>query len=275
MLWAALSGAVSLAHAADFDANGFSLGAGLFVPYVTGTVRVREHDSRGDSIHLGSELGVDHAEAPGLSLSYRFHDANRLFLDVDYWVLSGTVAKLPHQLTFNEATLAQGTRLRASPDLFTVAFGYERTVLDLGERGGLALGVGFHFDWLNFVLDGTLAEDTVGHEMREDFNSQALPIPWLGASFRYALSDRLRLDLSARGFRAKGWNSGRTEVGTVYLSQADVDASAALGYALTGNLGVSGGVRYCYLSQTETSDEDGNDFAMSALGPTLGLAYRF
>ena len=85
MLWAALSGAVSLAHAADFDANGFSLGAGLFVPYVTGTVRVREHDSRGDSIHLGSELGVDHAEAPGLSLSYRFHDANRLFLDVDYW----------------------------------------------------------------------------------------------------------------------------------------------------------------------------------------------
>lgn len=124
-------------------------------------------------------------------------------------------------------------------------------------------------------MHGTLAADTVGHETREDFNAQSLPVPNLGGHVWMPLTDAVSLDVDASGFEIKGWDSLRTEGGIVWLSQTDVAASAMLTIHPLPHSDLSLGYRYVHLHQVETSHEDGNAVTFDFSGPALSFDWRF
>lgn len=53
--------------------------------------------------------------------------------------------------------------------------------------------MGATYVMLNFKLGGAIAANSIGHELKEDFYVQELPVPMLGLHLRYPLTDALKL----------------------------------------------------------------------------------
>jgi hypothetical protein len=68
--------------------------------------------------------------------------------------------------------------------------------------------------------------------------------------------------LAASGGGLPEVNSGRKEVGTVFLQQAQADADAGLMYRWRGGAELELGYHFAYFFQHEKSHEDINDFEL-------------
>jgi hypothetical protein len=239
-----------------------------------GYVKVRENETAGTHLSLHGDLGIDTVEDVELGLAYHLTARDSFRLRGDAIFLYGT-QRTEEEVVFNGATFAAGSDLQSRPEFFRVTALYERRLLDFANGGALAGDIGATYVLLTYKINGTLASNSVGHETKEDFLTQELPIPMLGVSYEQPLGERVRLVSSLLG----GWlpevDSLRSEGGTVKLQQSHVDFDLGFDYAFNEALSGGAGYRVSYFAQHETSHEDGNDFQLTQNLLTFHLIYRF
>lgn len=243
----------------------------------SGYVQVRENQIEGTRLDFGSDLDVNHLSNEALHVAYRIDPDQSVQMVLQNYALSGSTV-LPRNVNFNGATLAAGTRLRTVtrfPDFLRATVFYQRALSQFANGGSLSGCAGFTFDGLTFKLDGTLTPDSVGHEMKEDFVTQELPVPMAGVQLDEPLNDRLAFVASLDGAWLPRVNSLRTEGGEVTLAQTNTDATLGLDYALTRRLDLTGNYRFSYFKQDERSHEDGNRILLKSNSVELGLSYAF
>jgi hypothetical protein len=242
-------------------------------------VRVRENSIEGTRLRFRSDLGIDTVEIPELWATYWLTAHDALQLQFHYFVAAGSDF-LGEPVFYNGATIAGGQTIHASaPPWATIGLYYERLLLPSTSGVDLRAKIGAQYTYMNFDLGHPmLAPDTAGSETKEDFGTQELPIPTLGLEARSPLTHHLSIDTLLLGAWLNHVDSLRTEGGTVYLSQTEVQAHARLVYGDDehfGPLTAFIGVGYYYYQQDETSHEDGNFIRLSTVGPEIGLAYGF
>ncbi|MEJ2679528.1 MAG: hypothetical protein P8174_10695 [Gemmatimonadota bacterium] len=271
-LAALLASAVTTPAAAQ--AWTWSMTYGLARP--TGWVRVRENAIAGTRLSLGRELGVHTATILTLQVRRRA-GAGVVGLQIGGTTLRGA-ARLAHAVDFNGSTLQGGTVLktRVGPtDFLRVVLDYTHPLVRVGGGGVLRGRVGLDATFLEFRLQGTLSPATVGHETREDFLTQELPVPFLGAGLRLPLGRRVALRLAADAGALPWVSSLRYEGGLVRLRQQRWDADAGLQVALAPRWRAGVDVQYTSFTQNEQSHEDGNEFHMTGAGGAVRVSWSF
>jgi len=241
-----------------------------------GYVQVGENQYQGDRLTF-HDLGVDLMEAVDLGLRYHFTPEDALHVSFQMLFLNGSTT-LTRDVFFNGTKLEGGTTLDTTtnfPDFFRITAMYERYLLPFGDRGTFIGRAGMTFVGLNFRLQGTIAPGSPGHETKEDFITQELPVPMLGFRFDYPTSDRVTLFASLDGGYLPWINSGRSEGGTVRLTQSQLDALAGVRYAVLDSLSLEAGAQISYYLQHELSHEDDNFIQLSTVGGFLGVRYTF
>jgi len=259
------------------DTARWEASANLQLGYPGGYVQVGENQYAGTRLFLHNDLGVDLLEILDLGVSYRATPEDRVRVSLQMFFLDGSTT-LPQDVFFNGTKLVGGTTLNTNtnfPDFFRVTAMYERRLLTIRDRVTLFASAGFTFVYLNFRLNGTIAPDSPGHETKEDFQTQELPVPLLGLRLDYPFNERIKLFASLDGGYLPWVDSLRSEGGTVDLTQSHADAAVGLRYALLPTLSVEGGCQYIYFVQHERSHEDDNLFKLSSVGLVAGLRYRF
>lgn len=260
-----------LPSAGDEIASGLSLD--LQYARVNGLVQVRETTREGSRLPL-KDLGIDSAEVFALEFDQRLTDASRLDWRTRWFHAAGS-ASFDHEVEFNAVRYEAGTTIRSSAQLGDLSFHYEHDLFRLGDGGRLSLLAGATFTWLNFVMHGTEAADTSGHDQKEDFWKQSLPLPSLGLRLDWPLTPTQRLFAEGFGWRAIHWNSLRSEGGTVYLSQDNLEATAGWTWRFQPKWELTAGLRFDYLAIDEQSHEDGNTILTRSLGPFVAVTLRF
>lgn len=257
-------------------ADGWQLAAGGEVGDVGGWVQVRENAIEGTRLHLHDDLGVQHMQTLTLRAWRPLSDVSELHLGFATHRLDGSTT-LAAPVYFNGTTVAPGRLATVThfQDFLALDAAYWRRLVDFGDGGRLWGSLGATFVLLNFRLDGTIAADSVGHELKEDFYVQELPVPVLGLHLRYPLTDALDLTADVSAGRLPWVNSLRTEGGEVRLAQTDEEEALGLAYRLAERWRVDAHVFHRYLAQDERSREDGNVIRLRSTGVGLQAACRF
>jgi hypothetical protein len=252
-----------------------TIGAQLGAP--TGWVRVRENTIAGTRLDLGHDLRI--TRLPALELHIARHPERRTGweLTVTGYRLAGTT-RLQRDVLFNGSTLASGTTLHTRTDFsrfLRIDLAARRQLLALGPGGNLSATVGLTAVLLTVELRGTLARATVGHETREDFVTQELPVPIVGLTARLPLGRRFAARTIVSGGYLPWVNSLRREGGEVQLTQTHADIELGAEYTLTPTIDVTGAYRTTSFTQRERSREDGNDIHLRGTLLRLGVARRW
>jgi hypothetical protein len=203
-------------------------------------------------------------------------DASELHLGFSTSRLNGhTLIDAP--VYYNGTTIAPGRLDTATRFQDFIAFdaSYWHRLLDFGNGGRLWGSVGATYVMLNFRLDGTIAADSTGHELKEDFYVQELPVPTLGLHLRYPLTAALKLTADVTMGRLPWVNSLRTEGGQVRLAQTNKEEELGLEYQFAPHWQAVAYVVHRYLGQDERSREDGNAIRLGSTGVGLGVGYQF
>ena len=255
--------------------NGWDLSVLADVGSPSGWVQVRENEIEGTRLHFGD---LDVNTMPGLHFhaDKTFSDVSELHLGFSTFMLDGSTT-IDEPVFFNGATIAPGkleTRTRFQDFMeFDAAYWHRFTGFDRG--GGIWGSIGATYVLLNFRLGGTLAADSVGNELKEDFYVQELPVPIFGLHMRYPFADAWEFDADASAGRLPWVDSLRTEGGEVKLAQTDEEASIGLDYHFGNRWHAGGYLFYSYFAQDEKSHEDGNQIRLSSTGVGVKVGYRF
>jgi len=260
-----------LANGDEALAHAFSLD--LQYARVNGFVQVRETTREGTRLPL-QDLGLDSAEAFALLLDQQLTEDSRLSWRARWFYAAGR-ASFDHEVEFNAVSYEAGTTIRSQAQLGDLTFHYEYDLLHFAGSGRLALLAGCKFTYLNFVMRGTEAADTSGHDQKEDFWKQSLPLPSLGLRVDWPLTPVQRLYAEGFAWRAIRWNTLRSEGGTIWLTQDDLEATAGWSWRFQPKWELAAGVRFDYLAIDEQSHEDGNVILMRSLGPFVAISLRF
>lgn len=265
------------AGAEDAPAPQWDVSLATQIGHPFGYVQVGENQYRGDRLSFHGDLGVDTYETVDVAGRYRFTPQDAVHLGLQMFFLDGSTT-LPRDVFFNGTKLEAGTTLDTNtnfPDFFRITAMYERELLPFGDRGTVTGGLGVTWVGLNFRLNGTVAPDSPKNEPKEDFLTQELPVPLLGLRLEYPVTDRVQTVTALEGGYLPWVNSGRTEGGTVDLTQSQLDALAEVRYLVWGGLSVEGGAAFSYFVQHELSHEDNNYIQLSTLGAVVGARYVF
>ena len=266
------------AAAADDDAGPqWDLSLATQVGHPFGYVQVGENQYRGDKLSFHGDLGVDTYETLDWDGRYRFTPKDSVRLGLQMFFLDGSTT-LSRDVFFNGTKLEGGTSLHTNtnfPEFFRITAMYERLLLPFGDRGTVTGGIGVTWVGLTFRLNGTVAPDSPGNEPKEDFITQELPVPMLGLRLDYPVTDRLDAVAALDGGYLPWVNSGRTEGGTVDLTQSQLDTVAEVRYRVWKGLSIEGGAAFSYFVQHELSHEDNNYIQLSTLGAIIGARYVF
>jgi len=242
----------------------------------SGWVQVRENSVAGTRLEMGPTLDVHRIAAAELSATLHPGGPTRVEFSIASFTLDGT-ATPSRNIDFNGATLAAGAPLATRTDFpHYLAFTVTGTH-DVAHPGNGALGVtaGLSFVALTFVLEGTLTPTSATRETQEDFVTQELPVPILGAEYRAPLGARWRFDARLTG----GWlpwvNSLRQEGGTVTITQTELQGAVRFRYAASRSVGTWLEARATSFTQDEQSTEDGNQIVMRTFTIGAGVAWRF
>lgn len=262
------------AHAGD--SGGWHLAASAEQGTPGGWVQVRENDIQGTRLGIHGRLGVNHMQTIRLRAWTPLSDVSELHLGFATSRLGGHTT-LADPVYFNGTTVAPGRLDTATGFQDFIAFdaAWWRRLLTFGRGGQLWGSVGATYQMLNFRMHGTIAADSVGHELKEDFYVQELPVPELGLHLRYPLGEAWTLRADATAGRLPWVNSLRTEGGEVRLAQTDVEERLGLDYRAGNHWSVDAYAFHSYLGQSERSHEDGNVVRLRSTGVGLGVAYRF
>ncbi|MDE3173084.1 MAG: hypothetical protein KGN74_08430 [Gemmatimonadota bacterium] len=242
----------------------------------SGWVQVRENRIDGSRLSLARDLGVHSVSSVAVGLE-RSAGSGAFGLTVTASTLRGS-AVIAQPVYFNGSTLAAGTVLRTrteAGDFLRVVVGYAHPLARVGSSGELIGRAGLDATLLDFRLQGTLAPGSSGHETKEDFVTQELPAPFLGAQLRLPLNRRVAFHVGADGGGLPWVSSLRYEGGLVHLSQSRFDADAGVDVALSAPLTLGAGLHATGFAQNEQSREDGNRFALASTALALDLRWRF
>lgn len=264
----------TLASADSDVATGWTLQAGYDVGRPTGWVQVRENAIAGTRLPFGKGLGVRTMSTVAAGLRLPLH-GGALEVAVSGTTLRGSTL-LADSVDFNGSTLAGGTVLKTrteAGDFLRVVVDFEHRILRVGRRGALLGRAGIDATLLNFRLQGTLTPTSAGHETKEDFVTQELPTPFLGAELDLPVGRRAVFRLSADGSGLPWVSSLRYEGGLVSLTQRRLDGRAGIDVALTSHLSGGAAVQYTNFLQNEQSHEDGNQISLGGLGVALRLSW--
>jgi len=198
-------------------------------------------------------LGIHVSEAVEGSLAYHFTPSDAVRVTFLYYFLRGD--STPTQsVVYNGEEFKPGS-LHANADFLRVDLAYERALWRSPSEALLG-SIGLAYVYFNPALTGH------GHSNNEDFYLQELPVPIAGLRWSHRLRERWLLRLGASGGGLPEVNSGRKELGTVFLQQANADADAALVYRWPGGSELAFGYHFTYFFQHEKSHEDINDFEL-------------
>lgn len=281
----AIACAVVLAGAASFHGTAaaddaepcLEVSLATQVGHPFGYVQVGENQYPGDKLSFHGDLGVNTYETVDISGRYHFTPKDAVYLGLQTFFLDGSTT-LSRDVFFNGTKLQGGTTLDTNTnfsDFFRITAMYERYLLPFGDRGTLTGGIGMTWVGLNFRLNGTIAPDSPGRESKEDFLTQELPVPMLGLRLEYPVTDQLQAVAVLDGGYLPWINSGRTEGGTVDLTQSQLDTLAEVRYRVWRGLSLEGGAAFSYFVQHELSHEDNNYIQLSTLGMIVGARYVF
>lgn len=260
----------------DSVRRAWTFAAGYELGRPTGWVQVRENRIDGTRLSFGPALGVHAVSTMGLVFKAPA-GSGTIGVMVSGTTLRGST-RLAHPVYFNGATLEGGTTLntRTEPgDFLRVVVDYEHRLARVGAHGQVAWRAGLDATLLDFRLQGTLDPSSAGHETKEDFVTQELPVPFVGVGLDLPVSGRVAFHVGADG----GWlpwvSSLRYEGGLVMLNQRRLDADAAFDVPLTPHLTLGVGVHTTSFEQNEQSNEDGNRISLASTAGALQLAWAF
>jgi hypothetical protein len=276
-LWGALA-PTPVAAQDEPTSSCWEAGLHIEIGYPGGFVQVGENQYPGTHLDLRGDLGNDVIETLDVDVGYHLTPRDRFHFALQMFFLDGSTTLGNSDVFFNGTQLVGGTTLDTQtnfPDWFRATALYERTLFSFLDRGTFSGRIGFTYMFLNFVLHGTVAPTSPGHELKEDFETQELPVPLLGFRLDYPYSDRINLYGSLDGGYLPWVNSLRSEGGTVDLTQSQADLSLGVSYAWSPSLSIEGGFQYTYFVQHEKSHEDNNLIELSVPALRLGGTYRF
>lgn len=268
------SGLAGLPAHADDDSWHVAVQAEQAVP--NGWVRVRENAIQGTQLSIHDGLGVNRMQTIRLNAWKPLTDTSELHLGFSTSRLNGhTLIDAP--VYYNGTTIAPGRldTVTGFQDFIAFDASYWHQLVDFGNGGRLWGSVGATYVMLNFKLDGTITADSIGHELKEDFYVQELPVPMLGLHLRYPLTDALQLTADVAMGRLPWVNSLRTEGGEVRLAQTNKEEELGLEYRFAPHWQAVAYIVHRYLGQDERSREDGNVIRLSSTGIGLGVDYQF
>lgn len=257
------------------DTGSWSASAGLQYGGPSGWVQVRENRVAGSRLGYGNDLGVSCIPAEDLTLRHETGDSGYWEFSFHNYSVAGTAVP-QSDIYFNGTTLEAGKPVSADtqfPDFlrFSVVAGRHLAVVG----GTLSGELGFDYTALNFRLAGTVASGSAGHESKEDFVTQELPVPLAGVGLSHPLGGGWRIVSGMRLGYLPWVNSLRHEGGVVRITQAEIEVRGGLSYDFTSDASLSGEFFYSYFSQHEESGEDGNAILLETRGARIELAYRF
>lgn len=259
------------AQAATWHVN---LDGGSGIP--SGYVQVRENQIEGTPLSLRGDLGVTRTERLSVGAVRSLGGRGQLHLWLGATRIRGR-SVLSRTAYFNGTTLAPGpiSSQTGFQDDWQLRASYWYRLYGFASRGGIWLSGGLDVVLLNFRIHARIAPGSVGHETKEDFNTQELPVPILGVHLRYPLVRDFDLFAGIEGGHIPWTNSLRREGGMVQVTQTDADA--VLGVRYGSRRGWSARL-YWYDTrywQDERSAEDGNYARINRHGIGLAVGYRF
>jgi len=274
---ASLSLAVGLMAAIPARAdNGWDLSVLAEVGSPGGWVQVRENEIQGTRLGISDDLDVNHMTTLRLRAIKTYSDVNEVHLGFATSMLDGS-ATIDTPVNFNGATIAPGRldTITHFQDFLTFDASYWRRLTGFDNGGGIWGSVGATYVLLNFRLQGTLAANSVGNELKEDFYVQELPVPTLGLHLRYPFGDKWKLTADITAGRLPWVDSFRTEGGEVRLAQTNEDESLGIEYRFDTQWRAGIYAFHSYFAQNERSNEDGNAVHLTSTGVGIGVGYTF
>jgi hypothetical protein len=242
----------------------------------SGWVQVRENQIDGTHLAFGPDLGVHAVSAVAVGLR-RTAGSGSFGVTVTATTLRGST-RIARPVFFNGTTLTAGSVLKTrteAGDFLRVVIDYAHPLARVGSSGELIGRAGLDATLLNFRLLGTIDPASAGHETKEDFVTQELPAPFVGAELRLPVNGRLSLHVGGDAGGLPWVSSLRYEGGLVHLSQQRLDADAGIDVALARGLTLGAGVHATSFIQNEQSHEDGNQISLGSTSLALGLGWRF
>jgi hypothetical protein len=262
------------------------------------TVRRRINSFPDSAVSLQHDLGVSQLQLPEVLLSYWFDSVNAVQFQFRYYGLYGSKPQT-QPLAFGGTIIAPPTATVAQQQQFQklnpggtrwYTFGgyYERRLTPLYENceGGWPqflqgwdsrAKIGIEFTYNDFrINDGSpLFSQVSPFEARIRFHDKGLPIPVIGLEERHWLGYNFAFEVTAQGYWANKWNSGRSEGGTVYDSQSGFETHWRIIYANPKMRGFApfAGLNYNYTKYTQTSSGVGNLLRVQVYGPELGFSW--
>ena len=260
------------------DAYAFTVGAN--------TLRRRINSFPDSAISLQHDLGVSQMQLPEVLLSYWFDGVNAAQFQFRYFGIYGSKFET-QPLAFGGTIISPNQKLNpGGTRWYTFGGYYERRLTPLyqdRESGypaffqgwDLRAKIGLEFTYNDFrINDGSPNFSQVSpFEARIRFHDKGLPIPAIGLEARRWLGANLALEVTAQGYWASKWNSGRSEGGTVYDSQSGFETHWRIIYSNREWRGFApfAGLNYYYSKYTQTSAGVGNLLRVQLYGPELGF----
>ena len=179
MLLFVVAGSLSLPiRAAD---NPWTLIAGIEAGQPSGWVQVRENSILGSRLGYQRDLGVSRVPSEDLSLQYAMDAQDFWRFTLKSYRFKGSAIPA-NNVQYNGTTLAAGHPLSATthfPDY--MQFSALRSWRMQGpDNLSFWCGGGLSYTAITFYLNGTVTANSVGHETKEDFVTQELPVPMAG-----------------------------------------------------------------------------------------------
>lgn len=248
-----------------------------------GFIKVRENAVQGTPLPLGSALGLDYVQRLRLGATDTLAPGRAWVLHLDLARFYGS-AQFQTPVYFNGVELAPGRPLVTDTNpvnnwQFTALY---RQDLVSRASGRIRLDgeVGFTYVGLTYDLQGhpfgaTNSAELSGATTHEDFITQELPEPLIGARLRWRLARHWNILAQYVGGHLPRLYSQRNEGGKVYVTQTNEVAQLGLSHWLAHGVRLEFGWYDRYYMQHEQSAQDGNYIRMNEHGLYMDLSSRF
>ena len=242
----------------------------------SGWVQVRENEIEGTRLHIDDDLDVNRMPTLRFRADKAFSDVSELHLEASASMLDGG-ATIDEPVNFNGATIAPGRldTITHFQDFLAFDVAYWRRLHAFDSGGGIWGSVGLTYVLLNFRLQGAIAANSAGDELKEDFYVQEVPVPVFGLHLRYPFAASWQLLGDITVGRLPWVDSHHSEGGEVRIAQSDQYASIGAEYVFDEHWRASAYLFHSYFAQDERSHEDGNAIRLTSDGVGISVKYAF
>lgn len=257
-----------LAFSPSVLASDWHVSAGLEQGTLGGWVRVRENAIPGTHLRLRNDLHANTMQTLRLGAWTSLSPDSQLHFGFQTHRFTGH-AVFGYPVYFNGTKVPAGGHLDTATswqDFLGFDASWWRRLVTLDNGGTLWGSIGATYTMLNFRMHGTIAANSVGHELKEDFYVQELPIPTIGLHLRMPLAGSWGLAADVSAGRLPYVNSLRTEGGEVQLAQTNLDARVGVTDAFAPRWTLDVYAFHSALVQSEHSREDGNYVRLHSTG---------